>query len=256
MYQPEIYDVTWPGSFAGDIDFYRAKARTSGGPVLELGAGTGRIAIPIARDGIDVYALDLETPMLDRLRLKLEAETPEVRGRVTIVHADMRTFAIDRQFPVVFAPFRAFLHNVTVDDRLACLARVREHLAPGGRFVFNVFHPSLALMAHNVGPLESTWRVRGMFASPDGGCVVRSEASRYDTVRQIVYSLHRFEEYTPDGVLTRTALQRMELGYLYPSDITHLLTQAGFDAIDIAGGFDGRPLQRDTDELVIEARTD
>jgi SAM-dependent methyltransferase len=253
MYQPDIYDVTWPGTFAGDIDFYRAKARASGGPVLELGAGTGRIAIPIARDGIEVVALDIAAPMLDRLRQKLDAEPPDVRARVTIVQADMRSFSIDRTCAAVFAPFRTFLHNVTADDRTACVARVREHLAPGGRFVFNVFHPSLSLMAHNVGALEGIWRMRGLFPRPDGGSVVRSEADWYDTVRQIVHALIRFEEYAPDGTLTRTALQRMDLGYLYPADIRYLLTQAGFSTIDIAGGFDGRPLQRETDELVVEA---
>ena len=86
--------------------------------------------------------------------------------------------------------------------------------------------------------------------------MVRSEASRYDTVRQIVYSLHRFEEFDAEGVLTRTAVQRMDLGYLYPSDLRLVLQQAGFNTVEIAGGFDGRPLLRDTDELVVDARLD
>jgi SAM-dependent methyltransferase len=254
VYQPDIYDAFTPGTFAGDLDFYRTTARTRGGPVLELGAGTGRITIPIARDGIAVCALDASAGMLDRLRHKLGAEPPAVRDRVTIVHGDMRTFAIDARFPLIVAPFRTFLHNLTADDRHACLARVRAHLAPGGRFVFNVFNPSLTFMAQHAGALEGVWRWGGTFTQPDGGRIVRSEANRYDTVRQVVHSLHRYDVYGPDGVLTRTALHPLELAYVYQSELRQQLTSAGFNAIDIAGGFDGRPFQRDTDELVIEAR--
>jgi hypothetical protein len=85
------------------------------------------------------------------------------------------------------------------------------------------------------------------------GFVIRSEANRYDTVNQIVYSQHRYEEYGADGILVRTSLNRLDLAYLYPADIRRLFTQAGFGAVTIRGGFDGRPVLRDTDELVVEA---
>ena len=82
---------------------------------------------------------------------------------------------------------------------------------------------------------------------------MRSEANRFDTVRRRIHSLHRFEEFSQDGALQRTTLHRLELTYLYPSDIRRLLEQAGFQSITISGGFDGSPFQRDTDELVVEA---
>jgi hypothetical protein len=85
---------------------------------------------------------------------------------------------------------------------------------------------------------------------------VRSEANRYDTVQRRVFSLHRYEEYGSDGTLKRTFLHRLELSYLYPADITRLLKSAGFQSVQIAGGFDGRPFERDTDELVVEAGCD
>jgi hypothetical protein len=130
---------------------------------------------------------------------------------------------------------------------------VREHLRPGGTFAFNVFHPSLEFMARHTGALEGVWRWAGTSPRADGGCVVRSEANRYDTVRQLVESQHRYEEYGPDGTLTRTSLHPLRLAYLYPPDIRRLLGQAGFQSVQIAGGFDGRPFENDTDELVIEA---
>lgn len=254
MYTPELYDLVTPASFLGDAEWYRRKARESGGPVLELGAGTGRIMLGIARDGVPVHGLDRDPAMLDRLRQKLANEPPEVRERVTLMAGDMRDFTVPERFFLVIAPFRAFLHNLTEHDQLACLARVREHLRPGGCFAFNVFHPSLEYMAHHTGALEGIWRWRGTFPRADGGCVARSEANRYDTVRQLVDSQHRFEEYGPDGTLTRTSLHRLHLAYLYPRDLRRLLTQAGFQSVQISGGFDGRPFEKDTDELVIEAR--
>jgi SAM-dependent methyltransferase len=253
LYKPELYDIVTPPSFRGDAEWYRRKARECGGPVLELGAGTGRITLGIAQDGVPVYALDADAAMLDRLRQKLANESPEVRERVMVMEGDMRVFTLPERFALVIAPFRAFLHNLTEDDQLACLDRVRQHLRPGGCFAFNAFHPSLEYMAHHAGALAGIWRWAGTFPRADGGCIVRSDANRYDTVRQLVDSQHRYEEYGPDGTLTRTSLHRLQLAYLYPPDLRRLLKQAGFRSVQIAGGFDGRPFGKDTDELVIEA---
>jgi hypothetical protein len=133
---------------------------------------------------------------------------------------------------------------------------VREHLRPGGCFAFNAFHPSLEYMAHHTGAFAGVWRRAGTFPRTDGGCIVRSESNRYDTVHQMVDSQHRYEEFEPDGTLTRTSLHRLQLAYLYPRDLQRRLKEAGFRSVHIAGGFDGRPFATDTDELVIEARLD
>ena len=253
MYKPELYDIVTPASLNGDAEWYRRKARQCGGPVLELGAGTGRIALGIAQDGVQVHALDAEPAMLDALRQKLAGQPPEVRDRVVTVVGDMRSFTLDERFALIIAPFRGFLHNLTEGDQLACLGRVREHLRSGGCFAFNVFHPSLEYMSHHTGALAGIWRRAGTFPRADGGCIVRSESNRYDTVRQIVDSQHRYEEYGPDGTLTRTSLHRLQLAYLYPPDLRRLVKEAGFQSVQITGGFDGRPFENDTDELVIEA---
>ena len=256
MYRPELYDIVTPASFRGDAEWYRAKALESGGPVLELGAGTGRITLGIARGGVSIHALDADPAMLDRLRQKLADEPREVQERVQVTAGDMRGFALAERFSLIIAPFRAFLHNLTEEDRLACLRRVRAHLGPGGRFAFNVFHPSLEYMAHHTGALAGVWRRAATFPLPDGGCVVRSESTQFDTPRQLLDSQHRYEEYGPDGILIRTSVHRLHLAYLYPPDLRRLLNEAGFRSVQIAGGFDGRPFDKDTDELVIEARAD
>jgi SAM-dependent methyltransferase len=255
-YEPDLYDLATPASFAGDVDWYRRKARECGGPVLELGAGTGRVTLALAEQGVVVYALERDERMLSALRQKLVDGPEAVRERVVPVQGDMRTFRLETRFPLVIAPFRVLLHNLTEDDHLACFQRVREHLNPSGRFAFNVFHPSLEFMANHVGTLAGVWRWVGTFPRDDGSCVLRSEANRYDTVRRRVHSQHRYDDYGADGMLRRTFLQRLELSYLYPADIERLLARAGFHGIHIAGGFHGRPLEKDTDELVVEARSE
>ena len=252
-YRPDLYDVVTPASLQGDVGWYRQRAQACGGAVLELGAGTGRVTLAIAEAGVSIHALDSSREMLGALRTKLAAAPSAVRDRVTLVQGDMRTFDLEERFALAIAPFRAFLHNITDEDRLATLARVRHHLRPGGRFAFNVYHPSLLYMSRHAGPLEGVWRWMGDFPLPAGGFVSRSEANRYDTVQQTVHSQHRYEEFDDNGRLLRTTLHRLALAYLYPGDVRHLLARAGFTGVTIEGGFEGRPFSHDTDELVIEA---
>jgi SAM-dependent methyltransferase len=253
-YQAILYDAATPASVQGDVEWYQRKALERGGPVLELGAGTGRITLAISKGGTPIHALEANVAMLDVLIQKRTLLSASEQGLVTPVLGDMRTFELAEQFALVIAPFRVFLHNVTEDDRVRCLEQVHRHLRPGGYFAFNVFHPSLELMAQHAGALAGVWRWVNDYPLAAGGLLVRSEARKYDAVRQVVRSMHRYDEYTPDGTLARSSLHRLELAYLYPRDIHRLLTEARFTEIEISGGFEGRPFTRDTDELVVEAR--
>lgn len=253
MYDAEFYDVSTAESIHGDVEWYRRKALESGGPVLELGAGTGRITIPIAQDGLSIYALDSDPGMQKALQGKVEKLPPKVQMKITLVEGGMRDFKLDPRFGLIISPFRAFLHNLTTEDQKACLNQIYEHLRPGGRFAFNVFHPSLQFMAQHTGSLRGVWRWSSESNLDDGGVLIRSDAITYDTVRQRVLALLRYERYGADGNLVRTYLQRLELAYLYPAEIRRLLQDGGFVDIEIAGGFEGRPFMNDTDELVIEA---
>ena len=249
-----MYDVMHPGSFQGDVEWCRRKAVHSGGPVLELGAGTGRISIPIAEAGIRVTALDAAEDMLERLRAKARALDPSVLEHMSVVHADMRRFSAGGPFALAIIPFRAFLHNQTRDDQIATLRCAHEHLRPGGELALNVFHPSLEYMAANAGAYAGVWRWRDTRKLTGGGFVVYSQASRYDTVHQRVQTMFRTEEFAADGALARTHMMNLELAYLYPSDIAALLAESGFELVRLSGDFAGRPFEHDGDELVVEAR--
>jgi SAM-dependent methyltransferase len=132
----ELYDP-WSASVVEDVAFYLEEARASGGPVVELGVGTGRIAVPIAADGIRVIGIDSSRGMLDVCARRAALAGVEVDLRL----GDLREPPVSEHVPLVICPFRSLLHMHTDDDRKAVLRAAHELLLPGGRFVFDVFAP-------------------------------------------------------------------------------------------------------------------
>jgi ubiquinone/menaquinone biosynthesis C-methylase UbiE len=222
--------------------------------VLELGAGTGRITLPIAEAGIRIAALDLDVGMLDTLRQKVAGLSANAAARVSLHQGDMRSFTLGESFKLIIIPFRAFLHNITRDDQLAALRRAHTHLEPGGELALNVFHPSLEFMAANAGAYAGVWRWRATQKLQPGGFVVYSDATKYNTVHQRLESMIRAEEFAADGSPKGTNMMHLELAYLYLPDIASLLQESGFELLRVSGDFQGRPFERDSDELIVEAR--
>jgi SAM-dependent methyltransferase len=134
-----LYDP-WSNSVVEDVAFYVEEAVRSGGPVVELGVGTGRIAVPTAAAGIRVVGVDSSSEML--VVAREQAELGGVTKLIDFHHGDLRDPQLEGQFPLVTIPFRSLLHMETHRDRQAALAAVRGLLAPGGHFIFDVFTPS------------------------------------------------------------------------------------------------------------------
>src|SRR5438552_11266328 len=117
-----------------DVEWFSALARRTGGPILELGCGTGRITVPIAQEGHHIVGLDRSAAMLERAERRARRADVEVRW----VEGDMRAFSFNEAFALVFVALNSFL-MLDPEDRWACLARVREHMAPRGRVAIDVF---------------------------------------------------------------------------------------------------------------------
>ncbi len=130
---PEFYDALF-SDLAEDIGLIRGLAKKTGGPILELMSGTGRVLLPLARDGYEVWGLDNNDAMTRRARAKLSQEHEEVKARVNLVKGDVRSFAMGRKFPLVLVAFGSFLYLQNEKDREACLRNVAEHLESHGRF--------------------------------------------------------------------------------------------------------------------------
>jgi predicted RNA methylase len=218
-----------------------------------LGGGTGRTALPVARNGQTIHVLEPSPEMSAAFLQALGQETPEVQSRVHLHPCDMRSFELGQRFDLVVAPFRAFLHCLDRTAQLACLTCCWEHLRPGGTIAFNVFHPSLRYMSESHGAFAGVWRWIDRRLTADGGSILLSVANHFMPAEQKLLSLHRFERFDANGELAGVTLQELEMAYLYPGDLRDLLKHAGFYDIDVQGGFGGEDVNVDGCELVVRA---
>jgi SAM-dependent methyltransferase len=218
-----IYDP-WSRTVVEDVSFYVAEALASGGPVLELGVGSGRIAVPIAASGIDVVGVDLSAGMLEVAR-----ESAELAGvALDLRHGDMRDPPIDGTFPLVIAPFRSLLHMETDADRHAALRAVREHLVPKGRFVFDVFAPSK----------EDIVETHGRWLEREPGIWERADWN--EETRTLILR-----------VRGETAEAEMSLAWLSVQEWKKLLREEGFVVEKVYGWFDRKPWRGGEDSVYI-----
>ena len=127
----------------GDINFYLQHALAQTGAVLELGCGTGRVTLPIARAGVKIVGVDLSAEMLRGLREKLDGEPAATRRRVELHHGALQQVELDQTFPLIISPFNVLQHLYGLTELEQCLEAVRRHLAPGGQFVFDVLLPDM-----------------------------------------------------------------------------------------------------------------
>ncbi len=221
----ELYAVMRGPS--GDVAFYGELARAAGGPVLELGCGTGRTLLPIAQAGIDCVGVDASPAMLAVLRQKSPPPNLElIEGRME------RLELPERRFRLVTCPFRAFSHLLDVETQLAALAAVRRHLEPGGTFALDVFDPKLAHIARP----EEAEHLAATFHDA-GRQVQRWDTVRRDPTRQLMTIGVRFAS----EVAELCGTGEIQMRWFYRFEMEHLLARAGFGELQFFGGFDRRP---------------
>jgi len=223
-----VYDP-WSRSVVEDVPFYVEEAVRSGGPVLELGVGTGRIAVPIAAAGIEVVGVDLSAGMLEVARERAKLAGVEVDLR----QGDMRDPPVDGEFPLVICPFRSLLHMETDADRRLALRAVSRGLSPGhGRFVFDVFTPG----ADDIAETHGRWLER------EPGIWERADWD--EETRTLILRLRSAE-----------AESEMSLAWLSVAEWKELLRDEGFAVDAVYGWFDRSPWRGGEDSVWICRRT-
>ena len=244
----ELYDLDI-GGFTDDLAFYEQLARAGGGPVLELGVGTGRVAHPLARAGIEVWGIDTNPAML--ARAGGQAGT-DVSKRIRLVPADMRGFRLDRRFALIFAAFGTFHHLLTTDDQLACLRCVERHLTAEGLFVCDLRPVWFADWEEGDSvPLLHEWtRVLGH----TGETVMKLRSARADLEQRIQHETHVYDCIAPDGALRRV-VTTTGLRYTTPLEMVDLLGAAGLVLERRYGAYDLSPFDDDSELMITVART-
>ena len=216
-----LYDP-WSRSVVEDVAFYVDEAVRSGGPVLELGVGTARIAIPIAVEGIQVIGVDLSEGMLAVARERAELAAVSVDLR----QGDLRDPPVQGVFPLIVIPFRTLLHMETDADRRAALRTVARLLAPGGRFVFDVFTPG----ADDIADTHARWVER------EPGIWERADWD--ENARTLILRVRGGD-----------AESEMSLAWLSVPEWKELLRDEGFAVDAVYGWFDRRPWRGGEDSV-------
>jgi SAM-dependent methyltransferase len=216
--------------------------------MLEYGAGNGRLALPAARAGALVTAVDHSRPMLDDFERRLALELPEVRARVKLRRGDMRKVRLGRRFDLVTCTFNAFLHLYERPDVERFLARVREHLGKKGRFVFDVSNPNAHELVRD--PNRAYFCPR--FRHPRTGEMVKyTERFDYDQASQILFVTM---EFLPQGHEAQSWVTPLAHRQFYPRELEALLHYNGFAIEEIWGDYKRSPFDRYSEMMVFSAR--
>jgi SAM-dependent methyltransferase len=250
---PEFYDYVVPYAARPDIGFYVEAARQYGGPVLELGCGTGRILIPTARAGIDISGLDASEGMLKVCRARLDTEPADVRRRTDLYHGDIRHFDLGRRFQLITLPFRPFQYLLTVEEQLACLSAIWHHLELDGQLVFDLFNPSVHHLAKPVDPAETD--DEPPFTHPDGRTVTRRSRILERDLANQTFAGELVYDVTHPGGRTERLVHHYRFRYLFRFEAEHLLARAGFSVEHVYSRFDHAPYgSQYPGELIFVAR--
>jgi SAM-dependent methyltransferase len=209
-----VYD-TWFGAFdPAAIDTLHALA--GAGPALELGIGTGRIALPLSECGLTVHGIDASPAMVDRLRAKPGGD------QIPVALGDFADVGVDGVFSLIYVVFNTFFALLTQDDQVRCFQNVARRLAPDGVFVIEAFVPDVA--RYSGGQTFRTVDVTTQSA--------RLEATRHDPVQQRVTSQHIV--LTEQGM----RLYPVQLRYAWPSELDLMARLAGMHLRERWGGWE------------------
>jgi ubiquinone/menaquinone biosynthesis C-methylase UbiE len=261
IYQhPEDYELEVASQHLRDAEFWSDLVRRERPKrVLEIGCGTGRLTIPLAREGarlgFAVTGLDAEAAMLNRAREHLRDESADVQQAVCFVQGDARDLtsagAADERFDVILMPYGVAHHFLTSEDQDAAWRAAHRRLSPEGLFAVDITMPDPASLAEmqEGSPRTLDLDVEGV----DGRHLRRTVAQRYDTATQRLTMEFQYEVTEPDG--SWYAYPSTFVMYVYQAqELTRLFQTTGFTVERLVGSCAGEPYTNDSRQLIALAR--
>ena len=226
-------------STRANLAFYIDAYTAAEGPVVELGVGDGRIAVDAAARGCQVIGVDASSAMLALCRQR--ARRAGVTDKITLLEADFREFSLERPAGLIALPYHSIGHLLTLDDKRQAMRQVFAQLRPGGRFIFDDFLMTPALMAH-----MRQVQLRDAYRSPAGADVLLWVTSLVDEQAQSVAVVTWEDELDADGLLNRRRYRRLSLSWLEPTQARRLLEDTGFGVEACFGDFQNTPFTETT----------
>jgi SAM-dependent methyltransferase len=237
----DLYDLEYTHDY--DLSFWLSLAEREAGPIIEWGAGTGRIAASLAAAGHDVSAVEQSTQMVER--------GEEKGGSVGWLVGDMRSIEPGRRYGLALCAFNSFLCLRSVDDALTFLRNANEHLVPGGLLGLEVsaFSPE-ELLDPPGGPTLRHDFTRELANSR----LDRFSVSHYDAASQLMQMRLYYERYGASGALESRRAHDLTIRIVGRSELELMLQLTGFEVEAIYGSFGGEPFTSASDHLIVLAR--
>ena len=244
-------EIYWAGDhydafnapYQDDTAFYLAEAKIARGPVLELACGTGRLTIPLKKAGVDITGLDYAGPMLARARAKAAAAGVKMDFR----RGDARKFSLDRKFKLIFIAFNSIQHLGRREELEGLFRSVRAHLAPGGRFIFDVFSPDPIYLTRDP---EELLPVAYYEDPAGGGKILVNETYSYDRAAQVSRRVWHYRSERTG----KTVKKSLNLRCFFPQELLALVHYNGFRVTQRCGDFKGAPFTGKSTKQVLVCR--
>lgn len=244
--QARVYDCEYRDATA-DVSFFQARLAAEGlrGPLLELGCGTGRVAVPLALAGHRVTGIDISETMLDVARRRRRLLPAEVAARLRFCRKDMRTFAFPRRFGAILAPFSALAMITDAQGRGDCLGRCRAAMDPGGLLLVDLFAPR----ERGAAPFRTSFRL-----PPHGHTVEKESSESIDFAAGLDHVTYRYRVRDAADRLVDDIVVSFRLARLGRAEVEAALYAAGFDVEHVWGDYRERPFGPTSERLILQAR--
>ncbi|MFC1731891.1 class I SAM-dependent methyltransferase [candidate division KSB1 bacterium] len=245
----KYYDTEWR-NLKQDIEFLRDEAKKREGPVLELACGTGRIMLPLARDGHEVWGIDNSEKMLTILDRKVNDLDAELAGRLHYSAQDMRDFSFDRKFNLIIIPFNSFLLLTERSDFDICLKNCYNHLQPGGTFIVDIFSPNFELCAIKEPKIQF---LQHFYDPATNKVVVQWEYAKRDMAKQLIDIDFLYEEYDRNGEVEQHT-RNIKMSLIFRYEMRYLLEKSGFIVEQEFGDYDRSEIAAVSPQLIYIAK--
>ena len=245
----EYYDQEWR-NLTQDIPFLVDLSKKTGGPVLELACGTGRITFPVAQEGIEIWGIDNSAEMLTIGRKKLLTYPLEIRDKVRFIEADMKDFELGKKFNLIFVPFNSFLLLSKKNEQEMCLQTVQRHLDDGGLFFIDVYSPKFEFCAEKKSPIRF---LQHFYVPETKKTVLQWEYVERNMAEQIAEIDFLYEEYDRKGNLTRKT-SHLTMGIIFRFELQFLLEKNGFEILEFYGNYNKEPFCDESPQIIYICR--
>ncbi|WP_455664708.1 class I SAM-dependent methyltransferase [Phocaeicola sp.] len=236
IYDADIYDGL--NTFLSDLQFYKKwLPKNKDAKILELCCGTGRLTLPIAKDGYNICGVDYTSSMLRQAKIK----AAEAGLEINFIEADIRTLNIQEKFDLIFIPFNSIHHLYKNEDLFETLEGIKKHLKQGGLFLLDCFNPNIQYIVES----EKEEKVIAEYTTSDGREVLIKQTMHYENATQI----NRIEwHYYINGEFH--SIQNLDMRLFFPQELDSYLKWAGFNIIRKFGSFEEEPFTDNSEKQI------